>query len=99
MPEAVRGSDPQLQGQDEANRCGRQRERGFMGKLFIHCTTQDALHKAWRRIRANGARSKAEETRIAVELFDLDANRNIRKIQQRLRDGSFCFDPQKGVLK
>ena len=70
-----------------------------MGKLFEHCTKQETLHKAWRRIRANGAQSKAEETRSAVEDFDRTANRNIKRIQKRLRDDTFEFDPQKGVLK
>ena len=70
-----------------------------MGKLFEHCTTQDTLHKAWRRIRGNGARSKAEETRSAIEDFDHTANRNITRIQKRLRTDAFEFDPQKGVLK
>ena len=77
MPEAVRGSDVQLQRQDEAYRCVRQRERAPMGKLFELCRKQDTLHKAWRRIRANGARSKAEETRSAIEDFERTANRDI----------------------
>jgi RNA-directed DNA polymerase len=99
MPEAVRGSDRHLQRQDEAYRCVRQRERKLMGKLFELCRKQDTLHKAWRRIRANGARSKAEETRGAIEDFERTANRNILRIQRRLREGTFEFDPQKGVLK
>nr|WP_283810353.1 reverse transcriptase domain-containing protein [Pontibrevibacter nitratireducens] len=99
MPEAVRGSNRQLQRQDEAYRCVRQREQAIVGKLFELCRKQDALHKAWRRIRANGARSKSEETRSAIEDFDRTANRDILRIQRRLREGTFEFDPQKGVLK
>jgi|GEM_PF-316233 len=70
-----------------------------MGKLFDQCTKQDALHKAWRRIRSNGLRSKADETRSAIEDFERTTNRNISRIQSRLRSGEFKFDPQKGVLK
>lgn len=32
-------------------------------------------------------------------MFGRDVDRNIHKIQKRLREGSFEFDPQKGVLK
>ena len=70
-----------------------------MGRHFVHCTRQEALHKAWRRIRANGTRSKADETRQAIKDFERTANRDIGRIQRRLRDGTFLFDPQKGVLK
>ncbi|MBJ3762507.1 hypothetical protein ILP92_07095 [Maribius pontilimi] len=70
-----------------------------MGKLFELCRKQESLHKAWRKIRANGARSKAEETRSAIEDFERTANRDILRIQRRLREGTFEFDPQKGVLK
>ena len=70
-----------------------------MGRLFDQCTKQDALHKAWRRIRSNGLRSKADETRQAIEDFERTTNRNISRIQSRLRSGEFKFDPQKGVLK
>lgn len=70
-----------------------------MGKLFDHCTKQEILHKAWRRIRSNGIRSKADETRQAIEDFESTANRNITRIQSRLRKSAFEFDPQKGVLK
>ncbi len=99
MPEAVRGSDRQLQRQDEAYRYVCQREQAIVGKLFELCRKQDSLHKAWRRIRANGARSKSEETRSAIEDVDRTANRDILRIQRRLREGTFEFDPQKGVLK
>ncbi|WP_424973322.1 RNase H family protein [Dinoroseobacter sp. S76] len=70
-----------------------------MGRLFDQCTKQDTLHKAWRRIRSNGLRSKADETRQAIEDFERTTNRNISRIQSRLRSGEFKFDPQKGVLK
>ncbi|MET4067751.1 RNA-directed DNA polymerase [Bradyrhizobium sp. S3.2.6] len=70
-----------------------------MGRLFDKVTERSSLRNAWYRIRANGVDSLAAETRVAVEMFGRDVDRNIYKIQKRLRDGSFEFDPQKGVLK
>jgi ribonuclease HI/retron-type reverse transcriptase len=70
-----------------------------MGNLFFQCATQDSLHKAWRVIKSNGLKSKADETRLAIEDFDSTANRNIGRIQTRIRNHSFEFEPQKGVLK
>ena len=70
-----------------------------MGKLFEHATKQSELYQGWRRIRENGIASHAEETRIAVEMFEKQVNRNIRRIQKRLKDGVFEFEPQVGILK
>jgi RNA-directed DNA polymerase len=74
------------------------RERD-MGLLFQRATERASLRNAWHRIRANGSISLASETRIAIEMFGRDVDRNIQKIQRRLRDGVFEFEPQKGVLK
>jgi retron-type reverse transcriptase len=70
-----------------------------MGKLFHSATEQNSLRFAWQRIRSNGVVSSAVETRIAVEMFDREASRNISKIQKRLRSDTFEFEPQKVVLK
>ncbi len=70
-----------------------------MGRLFHRATERASLRNAWHRIRSNGSVSLASETRIAVEMFGRDVERNIQKIQRRLRDGAFEFEPQKGVLK
>lgn len=70
-----------------------------MGKIFQSATQQETLTRAWRKIRANGLSSAAEETVSAVRRFDSDAFRNIIRLQRRLRNQSFRFDPQKGVLK
>ena len=48
-----------------------------LGKLFEIASEQNSLHRAWQRIRANGLMSSASETRVAVEMFDRDAQRNI----------------------
>ena len=61
--------------------------------------SRTSLHAAWRRIQANALLSSASETRIAIEMFDREARKNISQIQRRLRDKSFEFEPQKGVLK
>lgn len=70
-----------------------------MGRLFERATERISLRNAWHRIRSNAANSLAGETRIAIEMFGRDVERNLHKIQKRLREGTFEFDPQKGVLK
>lgn len=70
-----------------------------MGSYFRYATEQNTLLAAWRRINANGQTSKAEETRVAVEMFGRDVNKHIFNIQRRLRKKEFIFDAQKGVLK
>lgn len=70
-----------------------------MGKLFLKATERQSLRLAWYRIRANGIRSPLPETRDAVESFARDAERHISRIQKKLRDEVFSFDPQTGVLK
>lgn len=70
-----------------------------MGKLFEHASKRETLDRAWRRIHANGRTSKAQETRVAIEQFGRTAPREIHRIQERLRKGTFEFDPQKGVAK
>lgn len=70
-----------------------------MGRFFDKATERSALRNAWYRIRANGVDSLASETRAAVEMFGRDVDRNIHKIQKRLREETFAFDPQTGVLK
>jgi ribonuclease HI/retron-type reverse transcriptase len=74
-------------------------QESSMGKFFDHATEQTILRSAWQSIRANGVVSRSHETRTAVEMFDRDSERNLKKIQKRLRDGVFAFDPQTGVLK
>lgn len=70
-----------------------------MGRLFEHATKRDTLYRAWRKIHTNGRASKAQETRVAIEQFERTASREIHRIQERLRKGTFEFDPQKGVAK
>lgn len=70
-----------------------------MGKLFEIASKQHQLFQAWRRIRENGYASSLEETRWAVEQFDRQADRGIKKLQRQLRNGTFEFEPQIGVAK
>jgi ribonuclease HI len=70
-----------------------------MGKFFDHATAQGTLKGAWGRIRQNGIASPSQETRSQITHFDQDPERNIRRIQAKLRRGEFQFDPQQGVLK
>lgn len=70
-----------------------------MGKLFDYATEQNTLFEAWRHIRANGIKSKSEDTRKAVEAFDEDPVRNVRSLQSQLRNDTFAFDYQTGILK
>lgn len=68
-----------------------------MGRLFDEATKQSALFKAWQKIKSNGRRSSADETREAIQEFDKNSLSNIRQIQKQLRSGKFRFDPQLGV--
>ncbi|AUQ52880.1 RNase H family protein [Phaeobacter inhibens] len=68
-----------------------------MGRLFDEATKQRTLFKAWQKIKSNGRRSSADETREAIEEFDKNSLSNIRQIQKQLRSGKFRFDPQHGV--
>lgn len=70
-----------------------------MGKYFERATKRDALKAAWLRIRQNGQASPSFETRSQIAHFDQDADRNIGRLQSRLRSGRFEFDPHVGVLK
>jgi len=68
-----------------------------MGRLFEEATKQRSLFKAWQKIKSNGRRSSADETRDAIEEFDRNSLRNIRQVQKQLRSGKFKFDLQQGV--
>ncbi|MFY0680323.1 MAG: RNA-directed DNA polymerase [Thalassovita sp.] len=68
-----------------------------MGRFFEEATKQRALFKAWQKIKSNGRRSSADETRDAIEEFDRNSLRNVRQIQKQLRSGKFKFDLQRGV--
>lgn len=70
-----------------------------MGKLLRAATERHSLNSAWKRIRTNGVNSTSSETRSAIARFEQDEAGNINRIQNRLRSGTFEFDPQKGVLK
>ncbi len=58
-----------------------------------------ALYIAWRKVRENGMRSLSAETREAIRNFDSIAPRNLRRIDDQLRNDRFKFLPQTGILK
>ncbi|SUS07999.1 Maturase [uncultured Defluviicoccus sp.] len=57
------------------------------------------LNAAWRRVRENGLTSLSAETRDAIRVFDADAHKGLRRIQDQLREHRFIFAPQTGVAK
>jgi RNA-directed DNA polymerase len=70
-----------------------------VGNFFSRATELKSLRAAWQRIRANGSVSRSQETRTAIEVFEREVERNLRKIQWLLRDRKFKFEPQHGVLR
>ncbi len=70
-----------------------------METLFTEAKKQASLRRAWLRIRSNGTRSPQQETREAIAEFERDAESHIRRIQRRLYQRTFSFDPQLGVQK
>lgn len=70
-----------------------------MPSLYVTATEQRSLYKAWTIIRRNGLASSSEESRRAVERFDQNPVGHIRRIQSEIRNGTFEFDPQFGILK
>lgn len=70
-----------------------------MGRFFDHATERKSLRDAWRKIRSNGYLSRSAETRAAIEMFDQESELNLSRIQRRMRNNEFEFDPQVGILK
>ena len=58
-----------------------------------------ALYEAWRKVRENGLRSLSLETQNAIREFEGSLPTHLRRINRHLRDGTFQFIPQTGVLK
>lgn len=67
--------------------------------LFKALTTQNSLRCAWNEIRSNGLTSPRSDTVKAIKEFDSRSEYYLKQIQRSLRDGSFEFQPQIGVLK
>ncbi len=67
--------------------------------LYYNVRTRQYLWGAWRHVRQAGLQSSSAEIREAVEAYDLEADRRIKRIQARLKDHSFTFRPARGVLK
>ncbi len=57
------------------------------------------LIRAWHHVEKRVAASKDKNTQIALARFRENPTREIKSIAQRLRNGSFIFEPQRGYPK
>jgi RNA-directed DNA polymerase len=67
-------------------------------QLYKAVRSRRSLWRAWLDVSGNARSSKAPQTRNEARDFGLDAPRNIERIGRKLRDGTFIFEPQKGVI-
>ena len=56
------------------------------------------LIAAWQIVLENGLKSKSRETTKAVNAFRTSAESQINKIQKKLQNGTWKFDPSDGIL-
>jgi retron-type reverse transcriptase len=67
--------------------------------LFEWATSRYALNAAWVRVRPRLEKSKDEKIRADAAHFASNVQRSVSQLQQALRNSTFKFEPQKGVLK
>jgi RNA-directed DNA polymerase len=67
--------------------------------LFEQVTSRSALLAAWLHVRPRLERSKDEKTRSDTASFGANVQRSIAQLQSGLRNRTFSFEPQKGILK
>jgi hypothetical protein len=67
--------------------------------LFEQATSRYVLHSAWMRVRPRLEKSKDEKIRADAAAFALNVPRSVSQLQSAIRNSSFVFEPQKGVLK
>lgn len=67
--------------------------------LLTECTSLSSLRRAWDRVKFRVLFSRDAETRRAASEFLADVDTKLRRLQRQLRNGSFQFERQKGVLK
>lgn len=65
--------------------------------LFKEVRGRHRIYPAWATVRAAGLRSPAKATRTAIAQFGDGVPRNIERLQEQLREGSFQFRPGTGV--
>ena len=70
-----------------------------MEDAFYKVTRQKTLEKAWHKVKSDAESSRSRETKRELVDFIAKGYSAIQSIQQRLRYGSFEFQPQTGVRK
>lgn len=65
--------------------------------LFKEVRGRHRIYPAWATVRSAGLRSPAKATRTAIAQFGDGVPRNIEKLQEELRKGSFQFGPGTGI--
>ncbi|MEE1925448.1 reverse transcriptase domain-containing protein [Pseudomonas sp. 148P] len=70
-----------------------------MVDLFLQVRKMKTLQNAWRVVKSSAQFSSSEEIRNSSNEFEADSISNLRRIQARLKSGSFVFKPQKGIAK
>jgi len=69
--------------------------KGLYSKVY----NINSLFSAWRVVHGNGVSSKSEKTRRDIRIFELDAEKRIRRIQRQLSTRKFQFLPSEGILQ
>lgn len=67
--------------------------------LFDLATSRGALNAAWLYVRPRLEKSKDPKIRSDAAEFGSNVYRSISKLQRQLRNGSFVFEQQTGILK
>jgi hypothetical protein len=67
--------------------------------LFQQATSRYMLNAAWLHVRPRLEKSKDEKIRADAAIFAANVQRSVSQLQSALRNGTFKFERQKGVLK
>ena len=67
--------------------------------LCLNIQRINTLWSAWIAIRPKALRSSDQQTRASANVIDENPYSALRGLQDRLRSGTFKFEPQRGVLK
>jgi RNA-directed DNA polymerase len=67
--------------------------------LFQQATSRYALNAAWLHVRPRLEKSKDEKIRSDAAKFASNVQRAVSQLQTSLRDATFKFESQKGILK
>jgi RNA-directed DNA polymerase len=70
-----------------------------MKTLFEHLRSEANLFAAWRHVKRSALNSPNNEIKGDAAKFEHQHQRYIKRLASQLREGSFKFNPVKGVLK